>query len=344
MATMGATVIREFGDPDVLQWAAVPRPEIRPHDVLVKVHACGVNHLDLWTRRGAAGDVAFPHILGSEPAGVVEAVGAEVFTLAVGDRVVVAPGYLEHFHADRSGWDARFPDYKVLGNASPGGYGEYVCARAENVLPVSDRWSLEEWAATPLVFLTAWHMLLGRAGVHTGETVLVIGGGSGVGSAAIQIARHLGARVLATAGSAGKLERAAELGAEAGVNHREEDWPKQVRALTGGRGVDVVVEHVGGDVFSRAITTLAYGGRLVTCGATIGSGGQIDVTHLFAKQLSVLGSYMGDFSELKEVLRHLETAHLRPVVDQLIPVRDAAEAHRRMEARAHFGKIVLKHD
>lgn len=343
-SSMGAIVLRRHGGPEVLEWAEIPRPEPSRDEVLVKVEACGVNHLDLWTRRGIPGRaIEFPHVLGNEPVGTIAALGPDARGLELGRRVVVAPGFLDRFHADRSGWDARYPDYRVVGHQTAGGYGEFVKARAENVIPVSDRWSAEEWAATPLVFLTAWHMLVGRARLKPGERVLVIAAGSGVGTAAMQVARHFGCRVLATAGSDAKRARAIELGASDAFDHGDPEWPRQAREATEGRGVDVVVEHVGEAVFSKAVTALAYGGRLVTCGATTGPRGEVNLTHLFAKQLSILGCYMGNFAELKEVLALLEAGHLRPVVDRVLPIRDAAAAHRRLESRESFGKIVLRH-
>jgi NADPH:quinone reductase-like Zn-dependent oxidoreductase len=340
---MRAVVFRRHGGPEVLEVSEVPRPEPGPGEVLVRVEACGLNHLDLYTRSRPPPThrIELPHILGNEPVGVIAAHGAGVTDPPLGQRVIVAPGFLDKFHADRAGCDARYADYRVIGHQSAGGYGEYVAALAENVLPVSDRWSATEWAATPLVFLTAWHMLVGRARALPGEKVLVIAAGSGVGSSALQIARHLGCRVTATAGSADKLRRAKELGAHDVVNHHDPDWEKQVRAATG--GVDVVVEHVGEAVFARAVTTLAYGGRLVTCGATTGVHAEILLNHLFVKQLSLLGSYMGDFAELKQVVALLEAGHVHPVVDRVLPVEAAADAHRRLEASEHFGKIVLVH-
>jgi len=340
---MRAVVFHRHGGPEVLEPAEVPRPEPGPGEVLVRVEACGLNRLDLYTRSRPhpTHAIALPHILGNEPVGVVAAHGEGVAVPPVGQRVIVAPGYLSRFHADRSGWDASLPDYRVIGHQSPGGYGEYVTALAENVLPVSDRWSPVEWAATPLVFLTAWHMLAGRARLRPGEKVLIIAAGSGVGSSALQIARHVGCHVTATAGSAAKLERAKELGAHEVVNHHDDDWEKQVRRATG--GVDVVVEHVGEAVFAKAVTTLAYGGRLVTCGATTGIRSELMLNHLFVKQLSLLGSYMGDFAELKQAVALLEAGKLHPVVDRVFPVERAGDAHRRMEASGHFGKIVLAH-
>lgn len=327
----------------MLQPAEVARPEPGPGEVLVRVEACGLNRLDLYTRSRPhpTHTIEPPHILGNEPVGVIAGHGDGVTAPPLGQRVIVAPGYLDRFHADRSGWDARHVDYRVIGHQSPGGYGEYVTALAENVLPVSDRWSPEEWAATPLVFLTAWHMLIGRARLRPGEKVLVIAAGSGVGSSALQIAGHFGCHVTATAGSAAKLDKAKELGAHEAVNHLDADWEKQVRQVTG--GVDVVVEHVGEAVFAKAVSTLAYGGRLVTCGATTGVRSEVLLNHLFVKQLSLLGSYMGDFAELKHVVALLEAGHVRPVVDRVYPVEEAADAHRRMEASEHFGKIVLRH-
>jgi NADPH:quinone reductase-like Zn-dependent oxidoreductase len=348
---MGAMVVRSPGGPEQLEWAEVPRPVPERDEVLARVEACGVNHLDLHVRRGLPGNpIELPHILGSEPVGIVDELGPEAEAASAsagrpvkaGDRVIVAPGFLERFHAGRSGPDSRWPDYRVIGSGSPGGYGEFVKARAENLVTVSDRWTPEEWAATPLVFLTAWHMLVGRARLRPGETVLVLAAGSGVGSAAVQIGRHFGCRVIATAGADWKLERAAELGADEGVDHSDPDWPQAVRALTGG-GVDVVVEHVGEATFSKAVTTLAPGGRLVTCGATTGPAAELHLVHLFAKQLSVLGSYMGDFRDLLDVVALLSAGHLHPVVDRVFPVREAAAAHRRLEEREAFGKIVLKH-
>jgi NADPH:quinone reductase-like Zn-dependent oxidoreductase len=342
---MGAMAIRAHGGPEVLEWVTVPRPQPADDEALVRVAACGMNHLDVHTRRGIPGrTLSFPHILGNEAVGVVAELGPRAKGVEVGQRVLVSPGYLENLHADRSGWDSLLPDYRILGHQSPGGYGEYVKTRAQYLVPVSERFSLEEWAATPLVFLTAWHMLQGRARIRPGETILVIGAGSGVGVAAIQIARHFGCKVISTVGNEAKIAKAKALGADHVVDHSAADWPKRVKEWTGGRGVDVVVEHVGEAVFTKALTTLASGGRLVTCGATTGPRGEIHLTHLFAKQISVLGSYMGDFAELKEVIALLEMGQLKPVVDRVYSIREAQDAHRRMEAREHFGKIVLRHD
>jgi NADPH:quinone reductase-like Zn-dependent oxidoreductase len=235
-------------------------------------------------------------------------------------------------------------DYRVLGHQVDGGYAQYVRVPADNVLPKPQRLSFEEAAAFPLTFLTAWHMLgRRRADLRSGETVLVIGAGSGVGTAAIQVAKARGARVIATAGSAEKCARALALGADEVIDHRERagEIHKAVFALTAGAGVDVVVEHVGPAVFEQCVKALRRGGRLVTCGATTGPKVELDLRMLFAKHLTLYGSYMGSMSETYELLPLVDSGALKPIVDSVLPLRGAAEAQHRMETSAHFGKIVL---
>jgi NADPH:quinone reductase-like Zn-dependent oxidoreductase len=229
----------------------------------------------------------------------------------------------------------------VLGRKRNGGYAELVSVPAVNCLPCPENLTWEQAAAVPLVFLTAWHMLVARARVRPGEVVLVIGAGSGVGSAAVQVARLHGARVLATAGSAAKLERARALGADEVVDHSREDIAARVRALTGGKGADVVVEHVGGSVFEAAVAALARDGRLVTCGATIGARATLDLNLLFGRHLTLLGSWMGRRSDLNDVLKHVASGALKPVVDAVLPLAEARRAHERLESRDVFGKLVL---
>jgi NADPH:quinone reductase-like Zn-dependent oxidoreductase len=229
----------------------------------------------------------------------------------------------------------------VLGRKRNGGYAEFVTVPAVNCLPFPANLTWEQAAAVPLVFLTAWHMLVTRARVRAGEDVLVIGAGSGVGSAAVQIARLHGARVIATAGSAAKLARARELGAHEVLDHTHEDLAARARALTGKKGVDIVVEHVGGRVFEAGLAALARNGRLVTCGATLGGKVALDLNLLFGRHLTLLGSWMGRRSDLNDALRHVASGALRPVVDSVLPLTDARRAHERIEAREHFGKVVL---
>jgi NADPH:quinone reductase-like Zn-dependent oxidoreductase len=340
---MRAIVFERFGGPDVLEPREMPDPAPRADEVLVEVKACGINHLDLWVRRGLRGlDPEMPHILGNDVVGVAREVGPRVRHVKPGDRVLVCPtlscGSCASCHA---GDDHLCREYDVLGRRRNGGYAELVAVPGVNCLeyPANLDWS--EAAAVPLVFLTAWHMLVGRAALKPGEDCLIIGGGSGVGSAAVQIARMLGARVIATAGDPAKFERLRALGAHDLVDHAVEDLSARVRALTGKKGVDVVFEHVGGAVFEQSVGALARNGRLVTCGATAGGRVTLDLNLLFGKHLSLLGSWMGRRAELVEVLRFIRDGRLKPVVDSVIPLAEARRAHERIEAREHLGKVVL---
>ncbi len=291
---------------------------------------------------GQAGrPVAFPHVLGNDVAG--EVVSAEGFPdLAPGTRVMLAPGTsCGRCRACLGGQDNFCRQYRILGHQIHGGYAELVKCPAANVVPIPESVGFEAAAAFPLVFLTAWHMLVGRAALRQGEDVLVWGAGSGVGMAAVQIAKVLGARVIATAGSREKLDKALELGADAVVNHTSGDVVSEARRFTSKKGVDVVIEHPGASTWERSILSLAHGGRLVTCGATTGPEGKTDIRHVFAKQLSLLGSYMGSKADLLDVARLLFEGRLRPVVHAVLPLAEARRAHETMEASEHFGKLVL---
>ncbi len=340
---MKAIVFDRFGGPDVLELRDVPEPALRPVEARVSVRACGINHLDLWVRKGLPGlDVRLPHILGNDIVGEVSEIGSAVRHLEVGQRTLVLPTLSCGVCAScMAGDDHLCREYDVLGRKRDGGYAESVAVPAINCLPYPQRLTWEQAAAVPLVFLTAWHMLVGRAKLRAGEDVLIIGAGSGVGSAAIQIARLMGARVIATAGSNEKLERARALGAHDRIDHSSEDIAARARALTGRKGVEVVLEHVGDRVFEAGVAALARDGRLVTCGATAGSKVTLDVNLLFGRHLTLMGSWMGRRSELLEVLRHIESGELEPVVDIVLPLAEARAAHERIEARQHFGKVVL---
>jgi NADPH:quinone reductase-like Zn-dependent oxidoreductase len=340
---MRAARFHTHGPPDVLTYETAPDPTLRPGAVIVRVRACGLNHLDLFQRRGLDRvTIRLPHISGADVAGEIAAVADDVQGVALGQRVMLQPG-LSCGRCARclAGEDNYCPRYDVLGYQSDGGYAELVSVPAANVIPIPDAIDFVTAAAFPLTFLTAWHMLLTRGRLTEFDAVLVLAAGSGVGQAAVQIAKHFGATTIATAGSDDKLERARALGADHVLDHHKDDVVAAVRRLTDGRGVDIVVEHVGIATWDRSIRCLARGGRLVTCGATTGHAAQLDLRHLFARQLSLLGSYMGAKHELLRASQLFARGQLRPVVDSTFPLADAAEAHRRLEASKHFGKIVL---
>ena len=338
---MHAARFHAHGGPDVLTFEEAPDPTPAPGEVLVRVRACALNHLDLYQRRGLERvTIPFPHISGADVSGeVVDAPGRE---FAAGTRVLLQPGLsCGRCAACLGGHDNMCPRYDVLGYQSDGGYAELVTVPAVNVVPIPDHVTFADAAAFPLTFLTAWHMLVTRAKVTAGETVLVLAGASGVGQAAIQLGRLFGARVIATAGSDAKRARALELGADAVIDHYGADIAAEARRLTGKRGVDVVVEHVGQATWAKSVRALAPGGRLVTCGNTTGWEAAIDLRFLFSRQLSLLGSYMGTKGELLQAAPLFFAGRLRPLVDGVLPLAAAAEAHRRLEAGAVSGKLVL---
>jgi NADPH:quinone reductase-like Zn-dependent oxidoreductase len=340
---MRALLIREHGGVEQLQFAELPDPQAGPGQAVVAVRAVALNHLDLWLRRGVPGHkFPLPMVPGSEVAGVLESVGEGVIGWKSGDEVVVAPGFsCGQCISCLSGNDPLCAHYGMFGETVNGGSSERMLVPVRNLLHKPPALSFAEAAALPLDMLTAWHMLIVRAQLRLGETILVQAGGSGVGSAAIQIAKLFGARVFTTVGSAEKAERARALGADETILYRDVDFSAEVRRLTNKRGVEIVFEHVGADTFEKSLRTLARGGRLVTCGATAGAEVTVNLRLVFFKLLSILGSTMGSLAELHEIFRQVEAGRLRPVVDRVLPIRDVAEAHRVLEAREAFGKVVL---
>jgi len=339
---MKAVRIHEFGGPEVLRFEDVPDPQPRQDQVLVRVKACALNHLDIFVRKGLPG-VKLPHILGSDIAGEIVTVGEYLTGFKPGQRVVLAPmHFCNHCAKCVAGLQNQCAEFTVLGNLVDGGNCELIAVPAVNVIPIPDSLDFDQAASVPLVFLTAWHMLVGRAGIRPGQTVLVLGGGSGVGIAAIQIAKLFHARVITTAGDETKLEKARALGADHGINHYKQKISQEVRAITNKAGVDIVVEHVGAATWDESMKSLKPGGTIVTCGATTGPNAAFDLRFLFVRQLSFLGSYMGTMGELHEVLGHVFAGRLKPVVDRTFPFKDARAAHEYMEASQMFGKIVLQ--
>ena len=333
---MRAIRFHAHGGVDVLRYENAPDPEPAAGEVLVRVRACALNHLDLWERRGLPRlTIPMPHISGSDVAGEV---------VETGQRVMLQAGIsCGRCAACLSGRDNDCPLYEVLGYRNhQGGYAEFVKVPVQNLIGIPDHIDFVHAAAFPLTFVTAWHMLVTKAQIARGEDVLILAAGSGVGQAAIQIARLHGARVFATAGSHEKLERARALGAFFAIHHHEQDIAEEIKVHTNNRGVDVVIEHVGESTWAKSVRALARRGRLVTCGATTGPKGSLDLTAVFSKQLSILGSYMGTKGELWQAARYFFSGQLAPAIDRTFPLADAARAQEWLEASAQFGKIVLE--
>ena len=343
MTTMTAMTLREHGGPEVLKLEQVPMPEPGPGEVRVRIRAVALNHLDIWVRRGGpAFKLEYPHRLGSDIVGTIDKLGPGA-TGEVGTKVVVQPGLsCMKCAACLGGHDNLCRYYKILGENTQGGYAEYIVVPQVNLAPYPERLAYPEAAASILPFLTAWQMVVHKAAVQPADTVLVQGAGSGIGVAAIQIAKLFGARVIATASTAEKLERAKSLGADHVIDYTQQDFAAECKKLTDKRGVDAVIEHVGGDVFVGSIKAVRNGGRVVTCGATAGFHPAIDLRHIFFRQVEVLGSTMGSKADLLTVLGHVAAGRLSPVVHTVLPLARAADGHRLLEERKAFGRVVLE--
>ena len=340
---MKAVIFNQHGGPEVLQLGEVPEPQVKANEVLIEVRACALNHLDVWVRNGLPGiKIPLPHILGNDIAGVARKAGDLVTWVNPGDEVMIQPGVsCGHCAECLAGRDSMCDEYDIIGYRRDGGYAELVAVPGVNVIPKPKALSWTEAAALPLVTLTAWHMLVALAQVQPGEDVLIHAAGSGVGSIGIQIAKLRGARVITTASSDEKLAKARELGADETINYTRDGWPKEVKRLTNGRGVDVVFEHTGEATWPGSILSLKKGGRLVTCGATSGFDARTDLRHIFYRHLTILGSMMGSKSDLLAAMKFIESGQIRAVVDRTLQLAEARQAHELMEDRAQFGKLVL---
>src|SRR5947209_2465940 len=325
---MKAARFHRHGGPEVLQYEDAPDPSPNDDEVLVRVKACALNRLDIWARVGLPNvKINLPHISGSDIAGLIEGVPPHEKELQPGMEVIVNPGLgCGRCEKCLGGRDNQCRYYKIIGNGTDGGYAELVAAPRRNIISKPERMDFAQAASVPLVFLTAHHMLVTKAGLQAGETVLVLGAGSGVGIAAIQIAKACNANVIATAGTDAKLRKAVQLGADYTLNHRTQDIVEETRKYTENRGVDVVVEHVGNATWDKSVRSLCKGGRLVTCGATTGSDVQTDLRYVYSKELTIYGSYMGGSGELLRVLDLFKQRRLRPVVDMTFPLSSAKDA------------------
>ncbi|MBI3944013.1 MAG: zinc-binding dehydrogenase [Chloroflexi bacterium] len=343
---MKAMVFFEHGGPEVLRMAEVPTPDAGPGQVLVRVKAIGMNHLDLWARQGLPGiKLPLPFILGSDISGVVEMVGTGVTGLNPGQRVVINPalwdGTCEYCIR---GEHSLCVDFKILGEHVPGGYAEFVAVPKRNVMPMPDEFTFEEAAALPLASQTAWRALITQAGLRAGEDCLILGAGGGVASVAIQIARLAGARVFAVSSTPEKLEQARRLGADILINYKEQDFSRVVWEITKKRGVDVVLENVGQPTWKQSLRSLARGGRLVTYGGTAGPIGETDIRILFWKQVKIIGSTMSNRHEFDQVMKLVWQRQIVPVIDRVVPISQARAAHEVLAGGHQFGKIILTAD
>lgn len=340
---MRAVGFTRHGGPEVLEVIELPTPEPKAREVRVKVKAVALNHLDVWVRKGWQGlKLQLPHVLGADISGVVDKAGAEVLDLEPGTEVCVNPG-VSCGVCERclKGEDNLCRQYTILGEHIRGGYAEYVCVPRQNILPKPKKLSFEEAACLPLTFLTAWTMLVRRAQLQAGETVLIHAAGSGVGSAGIQIAKLLGAKVIATTSTEEKAKKALQLGADHVINYATHDFVDEVKKLTNKKLVDVVFEHTGASTWDKSIACLPYGGRLVTCGATAGGDVKLDLRVLFYKRISLLGSTMGSKGDLFRVMQLVDEGKFKPVLDRVLPLEKAAEAHALLSDRKSFGNVVL---
>lgn len=342
---MKAVAVQKHGSVDEVGIVEVPKPEPKAGEALLRIRAAALNRLDLFTINGIKGLVLkMPHILGSDASGVIERFGpnTEPGPLKVADRVTFNPGvWCTQCEMCRAGEESLCNNYGIIGEHMPGGMAEYATVPVRNLVKIPDSMSFEEAAAAPLVFQTAWRELVTRARIRVGETVVVVGAGSGVSGAAIQIAARAGCRVIATSSTPEKLQKAKDLGATDLINYRTEDWSKRVYELTGKRGADVILDSVGKETLNQSIRALRKGGRVVIIGGTTGQDVDLNLRYVYWKQVDILGSTMASHREFLEVMGHVFAGTFKPVVGATYAFTEAQDAFRAMERDAHFGKIVL---
>jgi len=339
-----AVSFARYGGAEVLDYGTVEDPVPRQGEALIAVEACGVNHFDIDLREGTSRiELNLPHIPGLEVVGRIAEVRSEAEHLPVGTRVLVRYEHGCHnCRQCRSNQANLCSRTQMFGVNRPGGYAQFTIANAVDLMPVSDVLSASEWAATQIAFGTAWHMLVTRAGVRVGETVLINAAGSGVSSAATQIAVLSGAEVIVTAGSQHKLDRARQFGAKHGINYTDDALYEAVMDLTHGRGVDLVIDHVGGSIFTDSLRVLRPGGRLVTCGGHAGESASLDLIELFRSERQILGCRTWTRAELEDVFALIDERQLQPVVDKTFPLSQCGDAQQYLASRQHYGKVVIE--
>lgn len=340
---MKAVVFDRHGGPEVLQYEDVPDPKPGPDGVLIEVKAASINHIDIFLRRGMPGiQIPMPKIAGSDAAGIIRELGPGVSGLSIGQRVTINPGIsCGHCEFCAAGFGSQCVSWAMVGESRDGAYAELLAVPAHIVLPIPDSLSFEDAAASPLVFLTAWSMMVNKGRIRPGEDVLILGAGAGVGTAAIQIAKMAGCRVFAAASTDEKLQRAKHLGADFLINYKTDEFDRKIRELTNKRGVDVVVDYIGADTWVRSLRSARRGGRVLTCGATTGFAPQTDLRQIFFRQVQVIGSTMGSHRDFLDVMKCVFRGQLKPVIDRVLPLAEAAQGHESIESRSVFGKIVL---
>ncbi|WP_062109989.1 zinc-binding dehydrogenase [Bacillus niameyensis] len=323
---MKAALILKHGDRSNVVVAEHPTPEIKADEVLINVKAVGLNHLDIFVRRGMPGHkLEMPHISGGDVAGVIDKVGPDVTHLAVGDRIVIDP----------------LINGKALGEDMTGGLAEYVAVPAKNCIPIHDNTSFEAAASLPIAYGTAWRMLMTRGKLQEGETILILGASGGVGTAAVQIAKLAGATVIAAAGSDGKLEKLKELGADHLINYNTSDFSRETWVLTGKQGADVIVDYTGKETWPKSIKACKKGGRILTCGATTGFEAVTDLRYVWVREMAILGSNGWEREDLETLLKLVDEKKIIPIIDRVMPIEEIQEAHRLIEEREIFGKIIM---
>ena len=340
---MKAVRIHEHGSIDVLMWEEIKSQECPDDKVRVRIKAAALNHLDIWIRKGFDGiSLPMPLIMGSDGAGIITEIGRDVTNLKTGDEVVIQPNtFCGRCSACQSGKENFCQTYGILGETENGTQANEIILYPKNIHPKPKHLSFEAAASMQLVFITAYQMLVRRAKLTAGEYVLIYGATSGVGSAAIQIAKYLNSKVITTVGSNDKFPHAEKMGADFSVNHNDSNWVKKVKNITDGKGINVVFEHVGASTWSSSLRLLARGGRIVTCGATTGHKVNIDLRHLFMKQQSILGSTMSDINTFNTVMKLIDQKVFFPFIDKIFPFENIRDAHTRIEDRCQYGKIVL---
>ena len=340
---MKAVRIYEHGGLDKLIYEDLPQPDCPPDKVKININVSALNHLDIWVRNGLPGiPIVLPMVMGSDGSGTIFEVGSDIDNFQIGDDVVIQPGtFCRKCKYCRQGSENYCLGYGILGETENGTQAEYIVIDPVNIHPKPEHLTFEEAASMPLVFMTAYQMLIKRAKLQADETVLIYGGTSGVGSAAIQISKEMGVKVIATAGNDEKCEFSKKIGADHVVNHSQDNWVDDVKNITGKSGVNVIFEHIGVSTWKQSLRLLSKGGRIVTCGATTGADVNVNLAHLFIKQQSILGSTMGSIPAFKEVMEKINQKKYTPIVDKVFPMKNIRDAHSYIENRQQMGKVIV---